>query len=419
MADENELTLSDLVRRAWQLRGAVAVILLVSILFATAWVLGNAANFNTPVRYYVTLRNIENSRFQNGTAFSPSDLLIPQVIAGLRSRFHIPDDVPLRDYLAVDYGSPLAPAVAEKYRLRLAGKNLNQIELESINGAYKQELDATMRSGLRIDVDYAGLRVDKATGSAIAAAIPQLWSEIYSKQFRIFINPRLQGVAVTMTPEKLDTAASVLTANTQLNNMTAGLRIISGDSRLTSMTTHDGLSSADLQAEMTQFYNVYFYPILSSTNDEGDFVFASYMRERLLRLEDLHRQVAGLDQTISDLRGFQNTGKPSPAGSVLPQAPIGAGGEGVQLADGALNRIIDLTNRASLVDYVKGVFKQRQELVENISALQVEIDRLQQSTLSRSSPEFRSAAATQLVRLTSAYQELLSNARVRMADLAG
>ena len=417
MTDENELTLSDLVTRAWQLRGAVVVILLASILFAAAWVFGKAANFNTPVQYYVTLRNIENSRFQNGAAFSPGDLLIPQVIAGLRKRFHIPDDVPLKDYLAVDYGSPLASAVSEKYQMRLAERNLSQVELEAINTAYKQELEATMRSGLRIDVNYAGLGVDKETGSAIAVAIPQLWSDIYSKQFRIFIDPRLQGAAVTMTPEKLDTSASVLTADTRLKSMTAGIKILSGDNRLSSMTTHDGLSFADLSAQIAQFYNIYFYPILSGAREEGDFVFASYMRERLLTLADLQRKLAGLDQTISDLREFQ--GKVSSARNNPPQGGIGTGGEGVQLADGALNQIIELTNRASLVDYVKGVFKDRQEMVEETSALQMEIDRLQEATQSRSSPEFRSAAATELAKLTASYQELLSSARTRMTDMAG
>jgi hypothetical protein len=220
-----------------------------------------------------------------------------------------------------------------------------------------------------------------------------------------------------MTPEKLDTSASVLTADTRLKSMTAGIKILSGDNRLSSMTTHDGLSFADLSAQIAQFYNIYFYPILSGAREEGDFVFASYMRERLLSLADLQRKLAGLDQTISDLREFQ--GKVSSARNNPPQGGIGTGGEGVQLADGALNQIIELTNRASLVDYVKGVFKDRQEMVEETSALQMEIDRLQEATQSRSSPEFRSAAATELAKLTASYQELLSSARTRMTDMAG
>lgn len=418
--DSTEISLRDVFTKVWRLRGLIVSIIFLSLLLAGLWVLKTATDFRNPVSYFVTLRNIENSKFPNGTAFSPQDLLIPQVVDALRTRFDIPQQTDLRNFVSVEYDSPMAAAVSMKYSGRLAARGINQTDIDNLNESYRSELQGLMQSGLRIDVDYAGLGVDKSTGISIAVAIPQIWSDIYSKQFRIFADTRLEGVAVTYSDENLDSSTSVITAKTRLDSIDKGLSLLSKDNRLASVTTRENKSAMDIIADLNRFRAVYFNPIFAESDDNGDRVSAIYMRERNLTVADWKRRADGLDRTLSDLREYQNSGKVSGNWETASAAREAiSGGQNIQVADGALGQIIELTNKASLADYMKTVLDQRQVIVEQISTLQKEIDLTQGAAGIEISPQFREAAASELSHLTSDYQELLSIARQRMIDGAG
>jgi hypothetical protein len=418
--DSQEISLRDMAAKTWRLRGPIAAILLLALLLAGFWVLKTAASFRSPVTYFITLRNIEGSKFPNGTEFSPRDLLIPQVAGALRKRFDIPETAKLDDFVSVEYGSPIAAAVSEKYNNRLAARGLGQTEIDAINQAYQLELQKLMSSGLRIDVDYSGLGVDKQMGKAIAVAIPQIWSEIYSRQFRIFADTRLSGAAVTFSDEKLDSPASVLIAKKRLDSIDEGLALLSADNRLAGLATRDDKSVADVMTGLERFRTVYFNPIFAESDDDGDRVSAIYRRERHLTIEDWKRRIAGLDRNLADLRDSRNSGRATAGWNAAAGAADAKGDvQNVQLADGALGQIIDLTNRASLADYMKTVLDQRQTMVERISRLQKEVDLTGSAADGRVPPQFREAAAAELSKLTAEYQELLVTARRRMAETAG
>lgn len=417
--DTVEISLRDLLTKAWRLRGLVVSIFLLALLLAGLWVLKTATSFSNPVSYFVTLRNIENSKFPNGTDFSPQDLLIPQVVSALQQRFDFPLQTNVRNFISIEYDSPMAAAVSLKYKNRLAARGLNQADIESINDAYRLELQGLMQSGLRIDVNYAGLGVDEETGSAITVAIPQIWSEIYSKQFRIFADTRIQGLAVTYSDEELDNPASVITAKTRLDSIDKGLALLSSDNRLASVTTQDNKSAVDIIADLNRFRAVYFNPIFAESDDSGDRVSAIYVRERTLTVEDWKRRVAGLDRTLAQINDYQNSGKATGSWDADSTGREVVGGQNVQVADGALGKIIELSDKASLADYMKTVLQQRQDIVEQISRLQKEIDLTQGSSGVEISPEFLKAAAKEFSRLTAEYQELLRTARQRMTEAAG
>jgi hypothetical protein len=203
--------------------------------------------------------------------------------------------------------------------------------------------------------------------------------------------------------------------------MERGLNLLSGDNRLSSIITNDGKSAADIIADLNRFRTVYFYPIFADSYNDGDRVSATYVRERSLTIEDLKRRVAGLDRTLSDLREYQDVGKVPANWETASASGRGAAGgtEKIQVADGALGQIIELTNKASLADYMKTVLEQRQVIVEQISGLQKEIDLAQGAAQVEISSQFREGAGGELSRLTADYQELLAVARRRMIDSAG
>lgn len=417
--DSVEISLRDLLTKTWRLRGLVFIIFFLALLLAGLWVLKTAASFRNPVSYFVTLRNIENSKFPNGADFSPQDLLIPQVLGALQSRFDIPTETNVRDFVSVEYGSPMSAALSLKYNNRLAAKGLSQTDIENINDAYKSELQGLMQSGLRIDVNYTGLGVDQSTGAAIAVAIPQIWSDIYSKQFRIFADTRIQRLAVTYSDEELNNPASVITAKTRLDSIDKGLTLLSSDNRLASVTTRGNKSAVDVIADLDHFRDVYFNPIFAESNNGGDHVSAIYVRERTLTVEDWKRRVAGLDRTLAQINEYQNSGKVAGNWDADSTSREVGAGQNVQVADSALGKIIELSDKASLADYMKTVLQQRQNIVEKISELQKELDLTQASSGVEISPEFLQAAAKEFSSLTAEYQELLGTARLRMREAAG
>lgn len=417
--DSVEVSLRDLLTKAWRLRGPIFSIFLLCFLLAGLWVLKTAASFKNPVSYFVTLRNIEKSKFPNGTEFSPQDLLISQVIDAVGKRFDIPLETDLRNFVSVEYGSPMGAALSMKYTNRLAAKGLSQTDIENINEAYRSELQGVMQSGLRIDVNYSGLGIDQATGAAIAVAIPQIWSDIYSKQFRIFADPRIQGLAVTYSDEQLDAPASVITAKTRLDSITDGLDLLSSDNRLASVTTEDNKSAVDIIADLEHFRDVYFNPIFAESANGGDRVSAIYVRERTLTVEDWKRRIAGLDRTLAQINEYQNSGKTTASWDSGSSTRDTGGGQNVQVADSALSKIIELSDKASLADFMKTVLRQRQDMVEQISKLQKEIDLSQGSSGVEISPPFLQAAAKELSHLTAEYQALLVKARQKMRESAG
>lgn len=417
--DSAEISVIDILKKAWRLRGLWTSVLFLCLLLACAWIFKTTISIQTPVSYFVTLKNIENSRFPNGTAFSPQDLLIPPIIEALENQFDIREDIDLRRHINVQYGSPMAAAVSMKYREKLSTRSLGQAEIDAINSAYELELQGLMLSGLRIDVNYVGLGVDKDTGSAIATALPQIWSDIYSSEFRIFADTRLQGVAVTQSDEGLDTPSSILVANARLTNIEKGLVILSNDNRLASLVTAANYSAEDVRAELKRFRTIYFNPIFADGLDGNDTVSATYLRERYLAIDDRKRRVAGLDQTLSDLRQYQHGSKDTRQQDL---GTVGQGGnrsESLQVGDNALGQIMELTRTASLSDYVRSVLEQRQEVIAEISSLQKEIELASGPNQTRVTPQFRELAAAELAQLTANYQELLKAARQMTREKAG
>lgn len=306
---DQEISISDILEKLWKRRGIIAVTAAVSVLLSLTWIIATKLQTQSPVTYFVSLRNIDNEKYPNGAMFSPKDLLIPQVVSEIQRRFGIVSSSRILDNVDVEFNSPMTSAVSRKYREKLMSKSLGQTEIDGINAAYRNELQAMMHSGLRIDVNYVGLGVERAVGQAIATDLPRIWSDVYSTQFRIFNDTQLQSVGVTQTKETLETASSVLVSTARLANIEHGLRILSSDNRLSSLATEAGYSAEDLLEDLRRYRTIYFNPVFAAAFKEPDPVSVTYLRERNLSIGDLERQVAGLDNTLSDLREHQRAGQ--------------------------------------------------------------------------------------------------------------
>ncbi|WP_139789172.1 hypothetical protein [Manganibacter manganicus] len=367
---------------------------------------------HSPIEYYINLKGIQDGKYPSGAAFSPNDLLIPQVIGAVAKKFAIEDQAALRQAFQVRYGSVLEAGLNDKYRKRLANKSLTTTEIDAINARYAAELSKTVRSGLKIDFDYLSVGVDKASGKAMAAALPEAWTTIYPQLFKVIVDTRLQNVAIPKNLAKLDDASSLLFASHAMRNLRRGLTIISEDDRLNSVATIKGNTAADLMQGLDRFATQYFDPLFQ-TIDQEDPISGAYVRQTTLEISNQQRQLAGFNATINDLQNFrglkQNLSDASSSGASFSTT----GTSSVQLNESGINEIAGLVERATLADYLTEVLNKRQGKLVEIAELEKELAMLKNPLPANTSTAFREAATEQFKTIVDQYTELLGLAQQR------
>ena len=412
------ISIADIFWRLWRHRGIIVLVPLLFLGFAVVFIAITAVTQNRQATYLVSLRNIENQRYPNGTEFSPRDLVIPEVLTQLRSRFDIAPDADLHEAISVAYDSPLATGVARKFQQRLAARNLSQAEIDSINQDYLDELRRTMRASLRVSVDYRALGLDTTTGLALVAELPRLWSSIYTTKYRIFTDRRLADLAITRSQESLTTTGSIITANTRIRAMQRGLETLTGDNRFAILRTSEGKSSADLIIELSNFNSIWFNSIKGQALRAADTTASAYLEELRLNIADKRRQVAAFDATLAGLGDYHSRGQPPVAG----QPPLAPGDQAntVQIGDSAFAGIVQLAEQASMAAFVQRILDDRRALMIELSAMERERDFAQSTADSTALPaDFVSQAAGLLHAITTDYAQLLRGAESLTRSRAG
>jgi cell division septation protein DedD len=261
------------------------------------------------VIYLVSLRNIENQRYPNGSEFSPRDLLVPEVLTEIRRLYDIPADIDLNDAISVAYDSPIASGIAKSYQDRLSARNLSQAEIQALNQSYLEELRTSMRSALRITVDYPLLGLDSERGLALAADVSRLWSLVYTTKYRIFTDRGLADLAVTRTEENLETTASILIANNRVAAMVEGVNKFLEDNRLSMLRVANGVSPADLLIELRNFQAIYFNVLKARAFQSGDTAAQAFMNRLRLDIAEKNRQIEASDAALKGLGDYQRSGR--------------------------------------------------------------------------------------------------------------
>lgn len=412
------VSLSDIFWRLWAWRG---VVVLVPVLFAASAAIvlaGFSLSKTRYATYLISLRNIENQRYPNGAEFSPRDLVIPEVLAQLRSRFDIAAGADLQDAISVAYDSPIADSIAQKYQKRLATRNLSQAEIDTLNQNYLEELRTVMRSSLRITVDFKALGLDSSTGLALAAELPRLWTSIYTTKYRIFTDRRLADLSVTQSLEKLDTTGSVITAINRVSAMRYGLETVINDGRLSILRTSDGQAPADLLIDLENFQSIWFNPVKALALRGADAIAIAYLDELRLNISEKWRQIKAFDAALSGLSEYQRSGQTDHSGQV--PAFSGEQGSTVQIGDAAFSGIVQLAQQASFTGFVQRVLEDRRNLMIELAKLEKEQEFATYAADNLAvTPEFLEASAQLLQALTSQYVQLLQTAEMRLSDRAG
>lgn len=403
MHQSDEITLAEIVSRIWKRRGLMVICSLIGLLIGCVTALLSNLQSNSFVEYYISLEGVQKSTYPNGTLFSPQDLLISDVLRAVAEENGIENHSQLRSALSIQFGSPVGIGITNKYQAQLGQRRLSAADIDAINARYSEELLRATESGLRIAIDPDVIGIDAKTAQNILVELPESWAKVFTKRYRVFDDRSLQGVSIS-TLQPLTTPLGVIEADRMFDNLIFGLGVLSNDNRLSALQASGGVTAADLSRTLADFNDIFLTPILASRLAENNFLTEAYINSFRLKITEIDQNLAGLNQTVSDIRVIMDGQFDVPAG-----APGGDRGGALEIDGSALDDIVTLANQASLSNYLQTLFDKQSSLISQRAELRTRIDRIAQSGVVDA--RFTSLAQSRLDYIINTYNELLKNAR--------
>jgi hypothetical protein len=399
----DEVSIADILSRIWRGRGWILFCAAIGVVIAAIYITASAVRVNRPVVYYIDLNGITNERYPGGAQFSPQNLVAPEVLSEIRKRFNIDPNIKLREAFTAAYGSPIIAGMQRYYQRRLEARNLSQTDLAAINAEYDRELRAAIHSSIQIDINHSLIGLDTAAGMAIARALPEVWTEVYSTRFNIFADDGVTPVVISEADEKMGSVASVLIVDAALSTMRKGLKRLGEDNRFSALITKDNVSIAALAERLSTFDSIYFGTIKAVAFQSKDGVGVAYTTVTRQRLAELMRNVAQYDTALDKLLRPRPSTLPADGGAMASK-------DGLQLGESGISEILQLADRASSNAFIHETLEKRQEMAFEASALQKELDIVtsEQGIADLGIPREQATAA--LKELVRQYNELLARA---------
>ena len=443
---DDEISISELLMKLWAKRGLIVMLPLVLAGLTIALLLATKATAPNILVYYVELVGIESrlgdaggspsgadanggasageltgaqqnisaqSRYPNGTAFSPQDLLNPEVTSRLATQFGIESGQLAAEGISVRYGTPLIPGLLQEYKAALASNSKASVEdLAQIASRYDERILAAARRGVRIDVDYAKLGIDASTGTLVAQALPMIWNEVYATRFRIFIDSGVLGLSLAKNSDaSIATTVGAIEADLQLRGITKGVELLRDDARFRALRSATGATPAELAQRITDFRSVYFEPIYSSSFASDDSLARVYRRDLELSMKELDIALDELNARIDTITELQTRGA-STGGSMTT---MGRDSSQVQIGGDSLGQLVDLSRQASLAEYLTTSFDARLELVASKADLTTRYEKMiansAVSSANMLSADFVETAETRFKTIQEEYASLLTSAQ--------
>ena len=409
---DDEISISELLMKLWAKRGLIVFLPLVLAGLTVAGLLVTKVNSSDKLSYYIELTGLKDNAYPNGTAFSPQDLLNPQVTAELKERFALDSEANIGESVQVAFGSPLSNGVLTEYRAALsANSKASPEEIALINERYKQRVNAAARRGLRIEVDYERLGLSKSRGTELAYALPRVWSQVFSSRFRIFMETGIARLPTVETNVNFSSTVGALQAELQLNSIEEGITILTEDSRFRALEV-DGVSPGDLERRIGDFQRIYFNPIYSNSFGGKDGLSKIYRQDLILELAELEASLMELNDRITSITELQRA---TTASSSTGGNDFNNGSSQVQIEGDALNQLVNLSRTASLSEYLQTSFDQRIELIQLKAAISTRLGKMgDDSDRDRDrllSDDFLATASALFTDIQATYGQLLKQAQ--------
>lgn len=406
--DDKGISVVDILFLVWHRRGVVFAGTMLGLLIglAAALFIHQRTSSVSLVEYFISLSSISNSKYPNGTDFSPQDLLSPEVLNIVAEQVGVESGSKLRPAVSAEFNSPDADGITLKYREQLKGRGLSATEIETLNRQYTEEIERATAGSVRLAINTAEIGINQNMAREAMIHIPAVWSQVYTSRFRILDDRRLQTTSIVLD-EDIHSQIGAINADRKLDTLKAGLALLANDNRLSSLEANNGNSPADLIQQINDFMEVYLSPILVSRLSKDDFLTRFYTDGIGLKIREIDTEQEGIGTTVADIQRIM-VRQPSPV-NASTSSPNGSPVSSLDLDGSALDTIVELANRASLTEHLTKLFDRRQELVGQRAALATRMNRI--SGVVEVDDRFITQAQGRLEQYFKTYNELVSRAR--------
>ena len=423
---DNEISISELLMKLWAKRGLIVMLPLVLAGLTITGLLLTKTSQQTVLNYYIELNGISvtaaardsdsdsdsdkkiTTRYPNGIAFSPQDLMNPSVLKVLAKQYSVEVDQIAKN-VAVDFGTPLSQGVLVEYEAALSANSRASAEtLAAINERYQQKLTAAAKRGLKINVDYVALELSKEQGQRLAVDLASAWNTVFTTQFKTQITPEAISQRVPLYALDVTSTVGFLAAENQLKQVEKGTEALAKDGRLAALATQSGTTAADLLGYLEDFRTIYFDPLYVNAFAQDSSLSELYRRDTQLQIDALSQDIAELNSRLTDIQQFQR----GALGTSSPSRDMNT--NSAQYGGSALTEVVSLAERAALSGYLEETLDIRRELITARSSLQTKLRRIENAGVLKNtavSDDFLQIAVLRYSDVVAAYGALIEAAR--------
>ncbi|MFC3852737.1 hypothetical protein ACFOSD_07820 [Salinispirillum marinum] len=360
---DDEIDIGELISSVWATKWRVLVSVTV---VATLFVVLQAVSFlrdSSTVRYSqefdLTFEGLSDGEFPDGSEFVLSDIISPTVLTRVYNRNNLEQqDMSLDQFRRAFTIEPFSPEyflIQQRYRAEADSQNLSAAELQALQDRLTEELSLANSGGVRISMSLPEqTAISETLASKLLLDVASVWADrainergvlklnipIYSE--RIFDEQRFENLDYLLGIELLLENISLITGNVE------ALKEVPGSTSIVDDET--GYNLEDLEKAIMDVADYDLRQLIDPVKELGltrnEAVVRLYYTRRLQELElQLNLWEQRAEVTRSVMQQFAQDSSQSQPGS------NGQGQGSLQLGDGFLDRLLEVSRQGSDVEF--------------------------------------------------------------------
>ena len=353
-----------------------------------------------------------DDKYPNGTPFSVTDFLEPQILVELFKSAGVAGLTPEEQLQAVSVTQSRndTALITAKYNAKaeaIGSEKDSFAQLQALGLQRDEELAASNKGVYTLQVNYEQFGISKETATIMLLNWPRIWESYVVRKYRVVTDLSLKSMAL-VNDSDLASPAAAYYARQQLDYVRTNIETFAGDPRFRRRESTNGRTPIEILRGIDEYDRVLFTPLYSSILSIDSPLSEFYLSDKKLRIEQLDKQIVSLQTVVDDITKLEV--------GVRNESGRSSNGDGdiIQIGDGTLNDIVGLVQKASLQDFLTATLERRHDLV--VEKTEVEKSLAQISGNKLLSPEFIQTVSDIYSDIMDEYGQLLVQAETLALD---
>jgi hypothetical protein len=342
-----------------------------------------------PSNYYSLVLSLNfpqaaQSKYPNGSQFSPSDIVSNTVLEKVWSENKLADKgITLSSFqksvVAIPYTGEIN-FIDSKYRGLLATKNLTRTDIEKIEADYRAEVSQASSKNIKVTLDSGKNSYDLSLASKVLNDIATTWSQTAIEKLGVSRSPVLDGLVLNEGMKNQPPYVVLNYLNDLIFKAQAVIRAMRGDPN--SNTYRDPQSNLNLSGVSAKLQEISTYQVdrldafvaISTKPSEWEILETQYKLKELRAYKSLLGDKA--ETYRKALADYSNNINKSTYASG-DRGRGGNDGAGLQIDGDAITKLLSLAGQAKDAEYRQKLTSDRIALENESSDLDIQIQKLE------------------------------------------